>query len=189
MALTHSQAIPDHDGMSIIGSLKSGATPLGIAAHLFASILVGDTVFYWTHRYFHENKWLYNNVHKKHHEFKYVVGVATEYCHPIEDLLVNMLSGIAGPLLFGSPVWILVGHTGILLAQSIDAHSGLDLYFPLSCWNVLPFSDCAKAHDYHHSNNVGNYGGFFSFWDSICLTDVHYQRHLLKMKDDTTTVE
>ena len=41
-------------------------------------------VFYWAHRYFHENKWLYTSVHKKHHEFKYVVGVATEYCHPAE---------------------------------------------------------------------------------------------------------
>jgi sterol desaturase/sphingolipid hydroxylase (fatty acid hydroxylase superfamily) len=182
IALSYGQAMGDAESLSFLGSLKSGTTFPGVAVHLFASIFVGDTVFYWAHRYFHENKWLYTSVHKKHHEFKYVVGVATEYCHPAEDILVNTLSGVAGPLLFGSPVWILVGHIGILLAQSIDAHGGLDLSFPLSCWNVLPYSDCAVAHDFHHSNNVGNYGGFFSFWDSLCSTDLHYRSHLMKKR-------
>ena len=162
------------------GSFQDASTPQGICTHLLACVFIGDTVFYWGHRCLHESKWLYNAVHKKHHEFKYVVGVATEYSHPVEDLFVNTLSGIAGPLLLGSPVWILAGHIGILLAQSIDAHSGLDLHFPLSCWNLLPYSDCAVAHDFHHSNNIGNYGGFFSFWDSAMGTDIHYKRHLAK---------
>lgn len=169
-----------------LGSFQDAMTPQGILTHLLACVLIGDTVFYWGHRYLHENKWLYNTVHKKHHEFKYVVGVATEYSHPVEDLFVNTASGIAGPLLLGSPVWVLAGHLGILLAQSIDAHGGLDLRFPLSCWNMLPYSDCAVAHDFHHSNNVGNYGGFFSFWDHAMGTDVHYKKHLAKLQKGTS---
>ena len=42
------------------------------------------------------------------------------------------------------------------LWQSIDAHSGYDLPFPLSPWSAIKYMDCAPAHDFHHSHNHGN---------------------------------
>ena len=53
---------------------------------------------------------------------------------------------------------------------------------PLSPWNLLPGMDCAAAHDFHHSHNVGNFGGFFTFWDRVCGTDAAYRRFLEKKK-------
>ena len=43
--------------------------------------------------------------------------------------------------------------------------------------------DCARAHDFHHSHNSGNYGGFFRFWDWACGTDAAYRRHLRAKRD------
>ena len=47
-------------------------------------------------------------------------------------------------------------YTGAKLWQSIDAHSGYDLPFPLSPWSAIKYMDCAPAHDFHHSHNHGN---------------------------------
>ena len=41
----------------------------------------------------------------------------------------------------------------------------------------------ARAHDFHHSHNAGNYGGFFMFWDWACGTDAAYRRHLRAKRD------
>ena len=66
--------------------------------------------------------------------------------------------------------------------QLEDGHSGLLL--PFSPWSVAALGlDCARAHDFHHSHNSGNYGGFFMFWDWACGTDAAYKRHLRAKRD------
>lgn len=63
----------------------------------------------------------------------------------------------------------------IKLWQSVDAHSGYSLPFPLSPFTVpLLCMDCAPAHYFHHSVNIGNYGGYFIFWDWLCGTNEKY---------------
>jgi len=158
-----------------------------LLTHMCFCILIDDTLFYWSHRLLHENRWLYQNIHKQHHEFKYSVGLAVEYAHPVEDLLSNTLPTIAGALFLGSHASIAIGYMGMKVWQSIDAHSGFDLSFPLSPWNVFYGMDCASAHDFHHSHNVGNYGGFFSFWDSVCGTNKAYKKYLIKKDRNTKT--
>ena len=71
-------------------------------------------------------------------------------------------------------------RTPLKLAQSIDAHSGYDLPFPLSIWSAVDVMDCAPAHSFHHSRNTGMYGGYFVFWDRLCGTDASYRTHLLQ---------
>ena len=102
--------------------------------------------------------------------------MAVEYAHPVEDLVSNTLSTIAGPLLLGSHATVLWLYTALKLWQSIDAHSGYDMPPPVSPWSVIRWMDCAPAHDYHHSHNVGNYGGYFMFWDWLMGTDVDYAK-------------
>ena len=112
------------------------------------------------------------------------VGLAVEYAHLAEDLFSNSLSTLAGPIMLGSHASVVVGYTCMKLWQSIDAHCGMSLPFPLTPWNVLPGMDCARAHDYHHSHNNGNYGGFFMFWDRVCGTDVKYRSRQSPVKKD-----
>jgi sterol desaturase/sphingolipid hydroxylase (fatty acid hydroxylase superfamily) len=161
-------------GFTATGSLPS---PTEMLAHVLFAIVVDDTLFYWAHRLLHHPR-LYKYVHKQHHEFVQPIGLATEYAHLVEDLFCNTLATVAGPLLLRSHAVVVVGYAGIKLWQSIDAHSGVLLPAPLSMFNILPGMDCSCAHDFHHSHNVGNFGGFFMHWDWLCGTDAAYRRYL-----------
>ena len=140
-------------------------------------IAVDDTWFYWGHRLMH-HRYLYKHVHKKHHTFKQPTGISTVFAHPVEDLFVNTTATLLGPLLIGSHVSVLVSYAALKLWQSVDAHSGYNLPFPFCPFSALPYMDCAPAHNFHHTHNTGNFGGWFTFWDQLCGTDVSYRRHL-----------
>lgn len=127
-----------------------------------------DTWFYWAHRLFH-TKWLYKRFHKQHHRFTTPVGIAAVYAHPVEDIVVNIGSTFVGPLVFPSHfiVWLL--YMGMRFHETIDSHSGYD--FPWSPWRALgKLHGGARRHDWHHSHQVGNFGGFW-FWDWLCGTE------------------
>jgi sterol desaturase/sphingolipid hydroxylase (fatty acid hydroxylase superfamily) len=41
------------------------------------AVLFNDFLFYWGHRMLHDNQFLYQHIHKKHHEFKNSIGIAS----------------------------------------------------------------------------------------------------------------
>ena len=54
------------------------------------------------------------------------------------------------------------------LLQSYEGHCGYQW-----TWNILslfPATVGSDYHDFHHSNNSGNYGSVFVFWDAIFNT-------------------
>ncbi|ETO22920.1 hypothetical protein RFI_14273 [Reticulomyxa filosa] len=51
-------------------------------------LLFSDMVFYFTHRLCHENKWLYKNVHKKHHIWNDSYACASIACHPLGMIII-----------------------------------------------------------------------------------------------------
>ena len=143
---------------------------------------IDDCLFYWAHRALHHRA-LYRHVHKQHHEFAHTVPLAAEWAHPLEDFC-NTVATLAGPLLLRAHVTELWLYVACKLWQSVDAHSGYDLPFPLSPWAALRGMDCAPAHDFHHSHNVGNYGGYFIMWDYLMGTNVKYVAHVEKHYHD-----
>jgi sterol desaturase/sphingolipid hydroxylase (fatty acid hydroxylase superfamily) len=146
---------------------------------IFVCMQVDDALFYWIHRALHHYPQLYKRIHKQHHRFGHTVGLAVEYAHPAEDML-NAFATMAGPFLLGCHMAVVWLYPTLKLAQSIDAHSGYDLPFPLSIWSAVDVMDCAPAHSFHHSRNTGMYGGYFVFWDRLCGTDASYRTHLLQ---------
>lgn len=135
--------------------------------------LVFDTWFYWWHRAFH-TKLLYKHFHKQHHRHTTPIGIAALYAHPLEETLVNFGSTAIGPMLFPPShllVWLL--WFALRLHETVDAHCGFDL--PYSPWRYLPGHGGAGRHDWHHSHQVGCYGGF-RFWDWVCGTDVAWKK-------------
>ena len=138
-----------------------------------------DTWFYWTHRAAHHPS-IYRYVHKQHHEFYVPVSICAGYAHPLEDLVVNLGSTLVGPVLFPSHVYTWAIYYALRMHETIDAHSGYD--FPWSPWHYTGWlHGGASRHDWHHSKQRGNYGGFF-FWDWLCGTDQGYKRYLAKQE-------
>eukprot|EP00300_Choanocystis_sp_HF-7_P042737 c9439_g1_i1.p1 GENE.c9439_g1_i1~~c9439_g1_i1.p1 ORF type:complete len:168 (+),score=23.14 c9439_g1_i1:446-949(+) len=156
-------------------SLPSMSTVL---VQIFACMWVDDTLFYWGHRVLHHPK-LYAKIHKQHHKFFVPSALAVEYAHPVEDLF-NTVCTVSAPLLFHYHLFVFWLCLIVKIWQSIDAHSGFNLPFPLSPWSCLPSMDSAPAHDLHHSQNTGNYGGYFVFWDWLMGTKIHQDRKVVR---------
>lgn len=136
-----------------------------------------DTFHYWAHRGLHHGIF-YKYIHKIHHEFSAPFGLAAEYAHPLEVLILG-LGTIGGPFLLCAitkDLHIVTVYIWIILRlfQAVDAHSGYD--FPFSLRNILPFWAGADHHDYHHMAFLGCYSTSFRWWDHFMGTDVGYKK-------------
>jgi len=157
--------------------LESFPSTMEIVGQLVFFMLSDDFMFYWNHRFLHL-KSIYPYIHKIHHEYNLTVSIASEYVHPIEFIVGNVLPPALGPKLLGSRVhfvtyilWVV-----IRILEAADGHSGYE--FSWSPFRLLPLSSSSIYHSFHHSHNVGNYGSFFTFWDTLCGTNKHYFRYL-----------
>jgi sterol desaturase/sphingolipid hydroxylase (fatty acid hydroxylase superfamily) len=45
---------------------------------------------------------------------------------------------------------------------------------PWSPFRIIPFPGSAEKHDFHHSQNMGNFASFFCWWDMLMGTDIAY---------------
>ena len=161
----------------VFSSPPSWAT---VAWQVVACLLISDFTFYWAHRSLHESKLLYKYVHKQHHEFKGTVGIASEYAHPVELIYANIGTVMAGPVLLGLHFYPLCVYLFFRVWETIESHSGYDL--PWSPWHQFSWQGGAAFHDFHHTENRGNYGGALtSLWDKAFGTDAPYQKHLLRL--------
>ena len=140
--------------------------------HLVFYMVCEDFFFYWSHRFLHWDK-IYNYFHKIHHKYTHTISIASEYAHPVEFFLSNILPTSSGPLILG-----LRGHFITYLMwitfsifESTDGHCGYE--FSWSPYRLLPFSGSSEYHNYHHINYKGNYCSLFTFWDKICGTVSH----------------
>eukprot|EP00658_Telonema_sp_P-2_P016030 TRINITY_DN1620_c0_g2_i3.p1 TRINITY_DN1620_c0_g2~~TRINITY_DN1620_c0_g2_i3.p1 ORF type:complete len:220 (+),score=40.76 TRINITY_DN1620_c0_g2_i3:60-719(+) len=121
-------------GMGGFESPLPGWGEVGI--QLGISVLLDDTWFYWAHRLAHHRA-IYASVHKKHHKFKIPLGMAVEYCHPLEGILVNTASTLIGPLVLRSHCKVSLLYSWLKLWQSMESHSGYVFPFPLSPWSLF----------------------------------------------------
>lgn len=56
----------------------------------------------------------------------------------------------------------------------MDGHSGYD--FPWAITHLIPFSAGGNYHSFHHSKNVGNFGGALHFMDTFCGTNTYFRK-------------
>jgi sterol desaturase/sphingolipid hydroxylase (fatty acid hydroxylase superfamily) len=152
--------------------------------HFIICVLANDTVFYWSHRLLH-SKYMYKYIHKVHHEHKITVGFASEYTHPLEFIIGNLLPNASGPMLLGSRLhgythlcWIFVR-----IIKATEAHCGYN--FPWSLNNLFPMSIESDFHNYHHLSFKDNYGSFTKLWDYLCRTIAKDYQSKLKECDHT----
>lgn len=135
-------------GGTMAGPLPSWWT---LVWQLLIALIVLDFVFYWVHRWFHI-PYLYQKFHKKHHEYKWTIGFAAEWAHPVEHLLANQSSMAIAMIFMGVHGFTWFVWLAYRLWDTFQGHSGYA--FPFYCRQT-------QFHDFHHTNNVGNYASEF----------------------------
>ena len=129
-----------------------------------------DLSFYFNHRVLHQS-WVYPSIHKIHHEHKATFSLASLHAHPFEYIFGNVLPTMIGPMILGHRMHraAVCGWLFVRVLESLDGHCGYD--FPWSPFRLLPFQPEGNYHDFHHETNVGNYGTFFTWCDTIFGTN------------------
>lgn len=113
-----------------------------LLAHLTASLLIEDFMFYCTHRTLHCEP-LYRHIHSWHHAFKSVIALSSENAHPVEYAVGNLAPVTLGPLLLRSHAFtfFFVRAAAALLrrpAQGLRCPDSLDS--PLDAPHTCPHS-------------------------------------------------
>lgn len=150
-----------------VDSFPSGFT---ISKHILFCMIVEDFLTYWAHRLMH-HPYFYAKYHKMHHEYSETVMLAAEYSHPFEYVTLNLIPSALAVLLLQGRVH-LVTHMlwmTLRLTRAGDNHCGYD--FPWSPFQYIPFGTGEAFHDFHHTNNIGNYASFFTVWDTLMGTN------------------
>jgi len=138
-------------------------------------MIVEDASFYWFHRFLHMD-FIYPYIHKLHHKYVNTVSIGSEFAHPVEFVLGNVVTTSLGAIILGKRTHMFTYIMWMILriAETTDGHCGYE--FSWSPFRLLPMSAGSEFHNYHHLAFKGNYASFFTYWDRICNT-VH-QRYL-----------
>ena len=108
-------------------------------------ILIEEFLFYHLHRLFH-HKLLYK-YHKMHHSIHAPIAVSTIYCHPLENIFVNIGPLLVGPYIMGLSWYWTQWWMPIATINAIFGHTGYN-------WSFFK----SQAHDDHHKYFKCNYG-------------------------------
>jgi len=79
-----------------------------LARDTIISILIRETLFYYSHRLLHL-PYFYRRIHKQHHKFTAPIALAAQFAHPLEQIFANALPISLPPQLLRSHVltfWI-----------------------------------------------------------------------------------
>lgn len=132
-------------------------------------LLLDDFLFYWMHRWLHENKWMLKHVHSVHHRIRNTCALDGYYFHWFEFVLISSLA-MVGPLLVGCHLYVLYLWIVIRSIEAADGHAGYD--FPWNPLRFLPLYDGPVYHDFHHARFKGNYAGALHYVDKYFGTYV-----------------
>ena len=143
-------------------------------------LIFDDTLFYFWHRFLHQNKWMYRKIHRLHHKAFAPLPLDYIYAHPIE-WMVGALGPIFGMVFisyaFGElSAWSFGIFTLVRQLHEINIHSGTRSVV----LNHIPEISSTDSHDMHHLRpNAGNYGSIFEHWDYIFSTKVKAKKNKL----------
>lgn len=134
--------------------------------------IVGDVIFYSTHRLLHEYPFLYVNIHKVHHEWVHTFGIASSASSFWEHLIVGIPTLTFTPFILKLPIefaYIMMSIGGI---STICGHSGYEGFGP--SFGGIP-------HDYHHHFRECEFGagGFCDWLFKTRLVDVYPCKDLM----------
>ena len=148
-----------------------------IVIDIFIMEIIFSTLFYFGHVIYHKIPFLYKNIHKKHHYFHESIAFTAQYFHVFESIC-SICYLLLGALIIKPHYITFLIFLIFRFIEIVDAHCGYDI--PWKClylWSdFYPWGlNGARMHDFHHSHNIGAYGGGMICWDYICGTDINFR--------------
>lgn len=134
-----------------------------ILLELFIISIFGDLLFNLLHRLFH-TKYLYQNFHKRHHEYHYTFAAVKHYLYNFEAFCF-LLPPTIPPLLFNSHIMVM--WLWIIIAQFAGTLGHCGYSIPLL--NYLP-TFTTEYHDKHHILNNKNFGLLYVWLEKLLGT-------------------
>ncbi|XP_035830198.1 methylsterol monooxygenase 1-1-like [Helianthus annuus] len=110
--------------MKMIGIRTSLPLPssMEVISQLIMYFIIDDYANYWIHRLCHL-KWMYENIHKVHHEYSAPMGFATLHAHWMDVILFGIPSFL-GPALVPGHMITLFLWLALREIESVENHSG-----------------------------------------------------------------
>jgi sterol desaturase/sphingolipid hydroxylase (fatty acid hydroxylase superfamily) len=163
-------------------SYESWPSALEVIWQVIFCMIIEDFGFYWSHRFLHW-KPIYPYIHKIHHEHRNAVSIASEYAHPVEFIIGNVLPTNLGVVILGGKIHSFTTALWIIIRIVKTTHAHCGYKFPWALLTTLPGQTGSEFHNYHHAKFIGNYSSFFIFWD-YAMGTVHPGYLEYKMKLD-----
>ncbi|KAF2874095.1 fatty acid hydroxylase superfamily-domain-containing protein [Massariosphaeria phaeospora] len=137
------------------------------AVQFFLGFIVLDIWEYFWHRAMHMNKWLYVNIHSRHHRLYVPYAYGSLYNHPVEGFILDTLGTGVGYLILGMTMRQSFFYFTFCTIKTVDDHSGYHF-----AWDPLQFifPNNAAYHDIHHQSwgiKTNFSQPFFTFWDRV----------------------
>lgn len=124
-------------------------------------MLMEDLTFYWSHSALHSRRLYW--IHKQHHEYTSTVSISATYAHPLEYFFSNVIPAGIGYHILGKLTEVhfctIIVWIAFRLVETCEVHCGYEWSWRQMAffrWKLGP-----NYHDFHHSNNSGNYGSMF----------------------------
>ncbi|KXS11764.1 hypothetical protein M427DRAFT_422550, partial [Gonapodya prolifera JEL478] len=155
----------------------TSSSPLVALRNLAIVYVTTDFVNYCWHITCHKIPALYQGVHKFHHQYTVIDYKAHQFDHWFEPLIFFVGSGI-GVLISGMSLLEYLAFWPIFTIADLHVHCGYR--FPYNPLNLLV---APEMHDWHHYQNVGNYGNWTPIWDWLFGTDKAWRASIERSKE------
>ncbi|XVF03349.1 hypothetical protein REPUB_Repub04eG0253300 [Reevesia pubescens] len=138
------------------------------------AMLAFDTYQYFTHRYMHQNKFLYRHFHSYHHRLVVPYSFGALYSHQVDGLLFDTIGGALAAFLSGMSPRTSIFFFSLTTIKTVDDHCSI--LFPGNPFHIFFWNNTA-FHDIHHQLHGSKYNfsqPFFVMWDRIMGTYMPY---------------
>ena len=155
------------DFIQVTRALPTEPPPVGqMVYHLVASLIVYDIIFFALHYTLHRNYFLYNYVHKPHHDHGMIHAHVTNQL-TVPERIALILSANFALKVFNSHPWTRTIFVPIFIFILVDNHSGYDMPFGLH--RLVPFGLVGGSlnHFQHHMKGKRHYQPILTYLDKL----------------------